>query len=566
MVTWRCDFDKSVITANFKRRGWVEDDGDEGDASGWDLWWASVQTVKALFGETTLRLQSHQRINHFPNHFELTRKDLMVKNIKRYQKQMKREGGNPADLDIIPATFVLPQDYMLFAEEFRRSSSAAGGGGSSASSGSGAGGAGAGGPGSGATWIMKPSSRSQGKGIFLINKLSQIKQWSVGSLPPALRSGTDCYVVSRYIDNPLLVGGKKFDMRLYVVVTSFKPLKVHMSRLGFCRFCNVKYSAEVGELRNEFMHLTNVAIQQHGDAYNSHHGNKWPLDHLRLFLEATRGVEAADRLFADIEGVILKSLRAVQPIIQSDRHCFELYGYDVIIDAGLKPWLIEVNASPSLSTTTQADRLLKHRVISDTLDIISPPDWLAMTDPAALPPDMRCVDPATYPFREVVGSMRLICDESEEYARFKAAQAARATLAAAAAAAGSFGSHGPGAYGGSGGYGGGEPGMPWGGGSGGAGGGGGALPPRPVRHQSARPYGSGGADGGGGGLLRASSVGASAAAAAAAGGGGGAGGGRFSGTGAGGGQGQWEPARPLRSSATADGSYGGGGSRPRSAV
>ncbi len=37
-----------------------------------------------------------------------------------------------------------------------------------------------------------------------------------------------------------------------------------MSRLGFGRFCNVKYSAEVGELSNEFMHLTNVAIQQHG--------------------------------------------------------------------------------------------------------------------------------------------------------------------------------------------------------------------------------------------------------------------------------------------------------------
>ncbi|GIL69717.1 hypothetical protein Vretifemale_699 [Volvox reticuliferus] len=188
------------------------------------------------------------------------------------------------------------------------------------------------------------------------------------------------------------IGGKKFDMRIYVVVTSFKPLKVYMSRLGFGRFCNVKYSAEVGELCNEFMHLTNVAIQQHGEDYNEQHGNKWPLELMRLYLEGTRGVEAADRLFADIEGVILKSLRACQNIIVNDRHCFELYGYDIIVDENLKPWLIEVNASPSLTTTTQADRLLKHRVISDTINIITPPDWLAVTDPAALPPEMRDMD------------------------------------------------------------------------------------------------------------------------------------------------------------------------------
>ncbi|GIL69715.1 hypothetical protein Vretimale_10189 [Volvox reticuliferus] len=422
-VRWKCDLDKPVLISNFRRRGWIDVTSEEDDTDGWDLWWANVQNIKALFADVLTRLQPHQRVNHFPNHYELTRKDLMVKNIKRYQKQIKREGGNPDDLDIIPTTFVLPQDYMLFAEEFRRCFQ---------QQHQQAGCAGVSGGGGGATWIMKPSSRSQGKGIFLINKLSQIKQWSGASLPPALRSGADNYVVSRYIDNPLLIGGKKFDMRIYVVVTSFKPLKVYMSRLGFGRFCNVKYSAEVGELCNEFMHLTNVAIQQHGEDYNEQHGNKWPLELMRLYLEGTRGVEAADRLFADIEGVILKSLRACQNIIVNDRHCFELYGYDIIVDENLKPWLIEVNASPSLTTTTQADRLLKHRVISDTINIITPPDWLAVTDPAALPPEMRDMDNTEYPFREQVGSMRLICDESEDFQRYKAAQQARAALAASA--------------------------------------------------------------------------------------------------------------------------------------
>ena len=150
-------------------------------------------------------------LNHFPNHFELTRKDLMVKNIKRFRREMEKEGNPLAEKDdrgdflymeIVPMTYILPGDYTIFVEEFRRKPEE--------------------------MWIMKPTARAQGKGIFLVNKLNQLKKWASNSKLPFQSPFREAYVISKYIERPLLVGGKKFDLRLYVLVTSYRPLKVWM--------------------------------------------------------------------------------------------------------------------------------------------------------------------------------------------------------------------------------------------------------------------------------------------------------------------------------------------------
>ena len=79
---------------------------------------------------------------------------------------------------------------------------------------------------------------------------------------------------------------------------------------------------------------------------------------------------AADQAFLDVQSVIIRSLLAVQNVIIQDRRCFELYGYDIMFDSDLRPWLLEVNSSPSLSASDSADYDLKSRVVSDMLDII----------------------------------------------------------------------------------------------------------------------------------------------------------------------------------------------------
>jgi tubulin polyglutamylase TTLL1 len=255
---------------------------------------------------------------------------------------------------------------------------------------------------------MKPTGKAQGKGIFIINRLSQIKKWA--SQRWQNLSVKEAYIISRYIDQPLLLGGKKFDLRMFFLVTSYRPLRCYSYDEGFARVCNVKYVNDSENLDNMFVHLTNVAIQKHGDEYNEKHGNKWSLRNLRLYIEATRGYEAAQTLFEQMNFIVIHSLKAVQNVMVNDKHCFECYGYDIMIDDNLKPWLIEVNASPSLTHSTKADRVMKTKLIHDILKVVVPPDW----------PDTKTSKGcAGWNQALQVGGFKLIYDEAQPLAESK---------------------------------------------------------------------------------------------------------------------------------------------------
>jgi tubulin polyglutamylase TTLL9 len=71
-----------------------------------------------------------------------------------------------------------------------------------------------------------------------------------------------------------------------------------------------------------------------------------------------------------MDDIFIKSLQSVQKTIINDKHCFELYGYDILLDSTLKPWLIEINASPALTASSQDDFELKFRLLDDTLTIV----------------------------------------------------------------------------------------------------------------------------------------------------------------------------------------------------
>ncbi|XP_064611159.1 probable tubulin polyglutamylase TTLL9 isoform X1 [Liolophura sinensis] len=340
-VRFKCSLQNTILDVLKARPGWQEVLG-EGD---WDFYWCDAWWMKEYFDR--LFLEDHVRLNHFRNHFELTRKNLMVKNLKRLKRQLEREQNklDAQKCDFYPSTYELPSEYHIFVEEFRRSP--------------------------GTVWIMKPVAKSQGKGIFLFRKLKDITDWKKGQYNPQIdpnKEGPETYVVQRYIERPYLIGGRKFDIRVYVLVQSYSPLKAWLYRSGFARFSNTRFS--LNSIDDTYIHLTNVAVQKTAPDYDPEKGCKWSAQQLRQYLRAKHGLEAVKNCFRLMDEIFIMSLQSVQRVMINDKHCFELYGYDILLDEDLKPWLIEINSSPSLTASSKDDYDLKFGLLNDVLNVL----------------------------------------------------------------------------------------------------------------------------------------------------------------------------------------------------
>ena len=107
----------------------------------------------------------------------------------------------------------------------------------------------------------------------------------------------EAYIVQRYISNPYLVGGKKFDLRLYALLMSFNPLIAWINRTDFARFTSTRYSNDPSTIANSFMHLNSVAIQKTGEDYDKRTGGKWDLRRLKMHMVSQFGRETTDAVF-----------------------------------------------------------------------------------------------------------------------------------------------------------------------------------------------------------------------------------------------------------------------------
>ena len=148
-------------------------------------------------------------------------------------------------------------------------------------------------------WIIKPQNSSQGKGIYIIDDISEVP------------IDEQC-IISRYVSNPFLINGLKFDLRLYVCITSMDPWRIYIYNEGLVRFASEPYDASLGK-GAKYSHLTNFSINKKNERYVNNanadlddSGHKWSLNALTRHLEQA-GIDM-DLLWSRIYDVVLKSL------------------------------------------------------------------------------------------------------------------------------------------------------------------------------------------------------------------------------------------------------------------
>jgi hypothetical protein len=161
-------------------------------------------------------------------------------------------------------------------------------------------------------WIAKPAASSQGKGIIVTNKLSEIPSKSTP------------HIVSEYINNPLLFDGYKFDLRVYVCISSINPLRMYVYEEGLTRFATSKYNNNItgNKKQSKYTHLTNYSLNKNNpnfivnkDPNADNVGQKWSLSALRKAFRE-QGIDDVS-VFKKIEDIIVKTILAAEPIISN---------------------------------------------------------------------------------------------------------------------------------------------------------------------------------------------------------------------------------------------------------
>ncbi|KFW93209.1 Tubulin polyglutamylase TTLL13, partial [Phalacrocorax carbo] len=283
-----------------------------GENEEWTVYW----TDYSVSLERVMEMKRFQKINHFPGMIEICRKDLLARNLNRMLRLF------PKEYNIFPRTWCLPADYGDF-QAYRRARKTR-------------------------MFICKPDSGCQGRGIFITRNPDEIKHG-------------EHMICQQYISKPFLIDGFKFDMRIYVLVTSCDPLRIFVYKEGLARFATMRYiDPSSRNLDDICMHLTNYAINKHNENFiqDDMMGSKRKLSTLNAWMMANS--YNTTKLWEDIEDIIIKTLISAHPVVKHNYQscfpnhttgcaCFEILGFDILLDRKLKPWLLEVRKkSPAM--------------------------------------------------------------------------------------------------------------------------------------------------------------------------------------------------------------------------
>ena len=171
-------------------------------------------------------------------------------------------------------------------------------------------------------------------------------------------------IVQKYLDNPLLYQKRKFDIRCFVLIDS--NLNVYFCKEGHLKGCSEFYNLNE---TNKFLHITNYSFQKNSSKFEKFEiGNEISYNDFKQFLKK-EGIplQKFDDMINQMKFLIKLSFKAVSnklikinPVL-----CFEIFGYDFILDNDFKPWILEINDNPGLCISSPIIAKLIPRMLDD---------------------------------------------------------------------------------------------------------------------------------------------------------------------------------------------------------
>ena len=175
---------------------------------------------------------------------------------------------------------------------------------------------------------------------------------------------TNEIIVQKYLDNPLLYKNRKFDIRCFVLLDS-------NFNLFFCREGHLKGSSELYNLNNtnKYIHITNHSLQKNSNNFELYEiGNEMSYKDFKNYLITEKiPLEKFDYMINQMKSLIKISFKSVSNKLlrESNILCFEIFGYDFILDNDFKLWILEINNNPGLSISSPVIEKLVPRMMDD---------------------------------------------------------------------------------------------------------------------------------------------------------------------------------------------------------